>query len=327
MLWKLFKVIAIREVYGNNSKIILVLAGQMIFLEKKIPEYYQINKQIFESIRDTPVLIRENVRSKDSAKMNKQNVKSYLPNLDVQAARSLNEKVCISSTQKKYYCKLHDFLDYCEGEKVEFLVSSGNFDHKKESYSKEDLSLYVLNLNCNRRKDLSDLVCIDEIFGDWFQKYYPKYTQYIVYDKGHTWFFIGPEGSISQLHYDHNNVHTTLQQYRGKKEVFLLDPVLTNKLIQKKGYTIEFIKENGEIRIKGCEDFDNKEITLPIYYGLLNARDTLYIPCNWGHMVRSIEPSITISRDFIDDRNADSYFTSILLSSRQDSMSKKSENI
>ena len=288
----------------------------MHFIEKQLPEYKEIDNKIFMTVRHQPAILKNYIHEQEHKNLNEEKIKDKLPNIEIQVVRSLKEKIENQSTQRKYYCKLHDFLDYCEGKKIEFLVTQGNFDHKRYYFSKDEMVLYALSLNCNKRKDLSDLVRIESLFGDWFQNRFPKYTREVVYDKGHTWFFIGPENCVSQLHYDHNNVHTILRQYKGKKEVFLIDPRTTRELITEKGNCIEFTNIEGEIKIKDSEGkYDGRRI--PVYYGILTSRDVLYIPSNWGHMVRSIEPSLTISRDFIDDRNVDDYFTSMILRAKK----------
>lgn len=289
----------------------------MFFIEKQLPEYREIDNKMFMMARHQPAILRKYINQQEFANLGKKKIKDKLPNIRIQVVKSLKEKFEPKSTRRKYYCKLHDFLDYCEGKRIEFLVTEGNFDHKRHYFSKSELVLYALSLNCNKRQDLSDLVKIESLFGDWFQSKFPKYTKEVVYDKGHTWFFIGPENCVSELHYDHNHVHTILRQYKGRKEVFLIDPRTTRALIEENGNCIEFTKTDGGIEIKDSEGKYNTK-RIPIFYGILKSRDILYIPSNWGHMVRSIEPSLTISRDFIDDRNVDDYFTSIMLSAKKE---------
>ena len=55
----------------------------------------------------------------------------------------------------------------------------------------------------------------------------------------------------------------------------------------------------------------DKAVDEKIRHGVIEPGDTLYIPFKWEHMVRAKSKSITVSRDFIDERNADAYFTSM----------------
>jgi ribosomal protein L16 Arg81 hydroxylase len=91
-----------------------------------------------------------------------------------------------------------------------------------------------------------------------------------------------------------------------------VDPTTTDVLIRKYGEAVRF-RIQGE-KVVLCHEgtaLSNQLIDEKVLYGVLNAGDTLYIPSRWGHMVRAITKSITVSRDFIDERNVDNYFTSI----------------
>ena len=140
----------------------------------------------------------------------------------------------------------------------------------------------------------------------------------IVYGKGHTWFFIGPRGTKSEMHTDHDFVHTTIQQLDGRKRFFIIpeeniNPILSFDPIYFK--YLEFkLTENKRCMItdaKGTQDL-NKIISLPIYYADLKPRDVINIPRNWGHYAESLSPSISVSRDYIDERNIDLYMCSII---------------
>ncbi len=284
---------------------------------KAIPSFEaeSVNAAKFKKRRDKPIILRNEVDTSTKEKMSWCNLKTTMPNFDIQLVESLAklEKQSGASAQTKYYCNLHDYIEYCTGKEVTFTLQTGEFDIKKKKLRIDDLKLYLLNLNCNKHPQLSALVTIREHYGDWFSKYFPQYTEHVVYDKGHTFFIIGPEGTESELHSDHNHVHTTLQQCDGSKEVFLVDPSTTICLTQKYGNTIKFIEHNGKAWIKGTSnDPLSPELDAMILHGKLERGDTLYIPANWGHMVRSLSKSITVSRDFIDERNADAYFTSMM---------------
>ena len=274
-----------------------------------------INAEKFKKYRDKPMILRNEIDAKTKENMNWKNLKKAMPNLSVQLVESLakSEKTNNTAPKVKYYSNLHDYIDYCLGEEASFTVQTGEFDIKHKRIRAGDFKLYLLNLNCNKHPKLSTLIKLKELYGDWFSRYFPQYKDVVVYDKGHTWFFIGPEGTESELHSDHNHVHTTLQQCDGSKEVFLVDPNTTNSLIQKYGRAIKLIEQNGMAAIKGSSnEVLSPELDEMILHGKLESGDTLYIPANWGHMVRSLSKSITVSRDFIDERNADAYFTSMI---------------
>jgi len=271
--------------------------------------------EVYKGFRDEPLIIKNEVEPTVRERLNWQKASDTLPDITVQVTESLakrrEEKE--NTENEKYYCKLHDYIGYCKGGDTVFTVQTGLFDIKRIHISKKDKLLYLLNLNCNKDPRLTHLIRIDNRFDDWFEKHLPTYTKEVVYDKGHTWFFIGPEGSESELHSDHDFVHTTLQQCDGSKEVFLCDPETTRRLTKKYGVEIKLRAMNGEtIMYSRGKELDEPQAQEKVRYGVLDAGDTLYIPSMWGHMVRAMSKSITISRDFIDERNADDYFSSMI---------------
>lgn len=276
--------------------------------------------EIYQKLRHEPLIIRNEMKPNIRASLSWRNVAKSLPDMTIQVTESLattrEEKG--ANNRKKYYCKLHDYISYCKGGNASFTVQTGLFDIKSVKLNKLQKRLYLLSLNCNKNPKLIPWVTLHSRFGDWFKEYFPEYMKEVVYDKGHTWFFIGPEDTESELHSDHNFVHTTLQQCDGSKEVFLLDPSTTMNLTESYGMAIKFIvKDGGCIMSPKKDDVLERNIDEKVIYGVLEPGDTLYIPSRWGHMVRAKSKSITISRDFIDERNADAYFTSMCRRSLQ----------
>ena len=278
-------------------------------------ESHEASADVYKDFRHEPLIIKNELGTATRERLNWQKISETLPDITVQVIESLaTARDEIGNNEKEaYYCKLHDYISYCNGGVTEFTVQTGPFDIKSIELNKEDRLLYLLNLNCNKDPRLTDLIRIDKRFEDWFERYFPKYTREVVYDKGHTWFFIGPEGTESELHSDHDFVHTTLQQCDGTKEVFLCDPETTKSLTRKYGLEIKFRVRDWEIVMYSRgEQIDEPQTMEKVSYGILDAGDTLYIPSGWGHMVRAMSKSITISRDFIDERNVDEYFSSMI---------------
>ena len=274
----------------------------------------KITTNDYDRLKDEPLIIKNGIEHEIQEKLSWKSIKKSVPNIMIEVVESLassseNEKI----EKQSYHCKLHEYIDYCKGKRITFLIQTGKFDIKPKNLDLNEKKLYLLGLNCNKNPELERHVKINKCFGDWFEKYLPNYTREIVYDKGHTWFFIGPELTISELHSDHNHVHTTLQQCDGTKEVFLVEPDKTQELINKFGNKIQFInRENQIFLINGANKPLKIEEGSNMMYSKIETGDTLYIPSNWGHMVRSLTKSITVSRDFIDERNIDAYITSIV---------------
>ena len=269
----------------------------------------------YDQLRDEPLIIKNGIEDEIKTKLSWHSIKDAIPTIKIEVVESLasTSKHDNLKQQQKYYCELHDYIDYCKGKKILFTIQTGEFDVKLRKLNVNEKRLYLLGLNCNKNPKLERHIKINEFFGDWFARYFPSYTKEVVYDKGHTWFFIGPEQTISELHSDHNHVHTTLQQCDGTKEVFLVNPDQTKELINKFGNRIRFSLTKNQILLTNDS---NKPLAIEkeanIMYSRIETGDTLYIPANWGHMVRALTKSITVSRDFIDERNIDAYFTSIV---------------
>jgi len=309
-----------RQLSGEGTSITTRQVTKSKYKNIRTLKKQEATSEVYKEFRNEPLIIRNELESTTRERLSWQKISDTLPDIIVQAVESLatarDER---GKTEKEtYYCKLHDYISYCNGGSTEFTVQTGPFDIKNIRLSKEDRLLYVLSLNCNKDRRLTNLIRIDDRFDDWFGKYFPRYTKEVVYDKGHTWFFIGPEGTESELHSDHDFVHTTLQQCDGTKEVFVCDPETTRSLIRKYGLGVKLKAIDEEIVMYSrVEQIDEPDALKRVRYGILNAGDTLYIPSMWGHMARAMSKSITMSRDFIDERNADDYFSSMIRRSQQ----------
>lgn len=277
-------------------------------------EAYEASADTYRSLRHEPLIIKNDLNATIRDCLSWHNIQKSVPNLTVQLTESLaNIREGGEYGKKiKFYCKLHDYISYCQGGRVHFTIQTGPFDVKVIELDRIQKKLYLLSLNCDKNPMLTPLVTLDSRYGDWFEEYFPEYTKEIVYNKGHTWFFIGPEDTESELHSDHNFVHTTLQQCDGSKEVFLVDPTTTTQLISEYGMAIRFKVRNGvAVLCHKKKEIIDKAVDEKIRHGIIEPGDTLYIPFKWGHMVRAKSKSITVSRDFIDERNAGAYFTSM----------------
>jgi hypothetical protein len=123
------------------------------------------------------------------------------------------------------------------------------------------------------------------------------------------------------MHTDHDSIHTTIQQLDGEKMFFLLSPdqmlFVRDKMGENFFKNIEFShsEEGYEVRsltnqcLRIFRDLDLLVTTL-------KKHDTVYLPESWGHYANSLSPSISVSRDFIDERNADKYFFSMMAISK-----------
>ena len=90
------------------------------------------------------------------------------------------------------------------------------------------------------------------------------------YHEGFGWIFIGPKGTLSPFHVDLFGTHAWLAQLRGTKKFVLVPP-------------------------KGC--------ALQPVDCLLGSGEVIFIPAGWAHQVISLEPSISLTFNFVNRSN------------------------
>lgn len=111
------------------------------------------------------------------------------------------------------------------------------------------------------------------------------------------WVLIGPEGALSRLHYDALSTHAYLGQFYGTKQVIVFSPADTPYLY-------------GGAVDPSAPDLDR----YPLYEKatpfecVLQPGELIFVPANWWHYARCLEPSITVSFNFINSSNFGAFF-------------------
>ena len=269
--------------------------------------------QEFYKHRDECLIIKQGITNPHAKKLSFNTAKQLLDNEEVKLHNSLEDDDFVVCTD------LHSYLDYCSKEiplEANYYFNSSGKTGRK-TFTNEPI--YMIGKNVCHDENLKQYVTCPEYLGDWFDKYLPKYRDYIVYGKMHTWFFIGPKNTKSEMHSDHDAIHTTIQQLDGVKRFFIIsseDMIKINKE-QEEGYfhTIEFeLTDDKKCKIidfSGERDLSILQ-NINISYGDLSPGDLIYLPESCGHYAKSLTPSFSVSRDFIDERNIDRYLVSIL---------------
>jgi len=264
----------------------------------------------FLPLRGKAAIFKNGITNPHALKLNFRTAGDLLPNEEVTLSLSLENDGLQAP------CKLHDFLRYCKGEQDLTIQCFDKFSGEVEEKTFTTEPLYLFQRNCEHSEILKKFITGPEFLGDWFEKYMPVIQELIVYGDMHTWLFVGPKGTKSEMHIDHDNVHTTIQQLDGSKRFFLLSPKdyikVSNALADRLKY-VEFEIIDDQFceahTIQGEADLSVFN-SVEIFSGDLNRHDLVYLPANWGHYAKSLEPSIGVSYDFIDDRNVDQYLFS-----------------
>ena len=264
----------------------------------------------FKPLRGQARIFKNGITNEHALGLNFETAKDLLPNDEIDLSFSLlNDNL-------QMQCRLHDFLDYSVGKQD--LDVTGHELNSGRTFSRNftDEPIYLFQYNCNHDPMLSKFVTCPEFVGDWFDKYMPMFKHAVVYGSTHTWYFIGPKGTKTELHTDHDFAHTTIQQLDGEKRFFLCSPQDYMRVQKTLGSILEQIEfkliDNNHCKVlslKGDPDL-NIFNDINILCGDLQKHDLVYLPNGWGHYAESLTPSFSVSRDFIDETNADAYFFS-----------------
>ena len=269
----------------------------------------------FKELWDEARVFQGGITNPRAKELNFSNAKDLLPNVDIEASYSVDNNDTIIPVS------LHDFLDYCAYNKS---FTSNIFTHqegipRQKTFKGENI--YLFNFNCMFNNQLAKFVSCPDYIEDWFSKFFPIYTECIVYGASHTWLFIGPKNTKTEMHTDHDSVHTTIQQLDGEKIFFLISPDHMKFVNQKMGEdffkTVEFLHTEEGFQAKSLINQDlSILLDIELLTTTLTKHDVVYLPENWGHYANSLSPSLSVSRDFIDERNADRYFFSMMAISK-----------
>lgn len=113
--------------------------------------------------------------------------------------------------------------------------------------------------------------------------------------------FIGPQGSLSKLHYDFWHTHAYFAQIRGRKHCTLFSPEDTEFL-----YDGRVDPERPDFERFGLFD------KATAYEAVLEPGEVLFVPRRWWHSVVALEKSITVSHSFFNHVNFGEHVTHLI---------------
>ena len=289
---------------------------------KSLPYLSKPSKEEFAKLKGTPLVFKDSIENEWASKLSFNSIKQLIPDIEIKLRRSL----CNQS--ERVYCNLHRYIDYiCEKSNLENCFTENPSTGKNwfGNFTPED-KLYCLEMDVNYNDELAKFFSCPEFMGDWFDLYLPLIKKSVVEGKRHTWFFIGPQGTLSELHTDHDSIHTTIQQCCGSKRFFTIQPEqqiwLESQIPDDLLESLRFELKEDTINITSIlPDKDSAPILekvkdVDIYFNDLKSGDVIYLPSMTGHYAESLSDSIGVSRDFIDETNVDKYLFSCIFSSQ-----------
>ena len=165
--------------------------------------------------------------------------------------------------------------------------------------------LYLLGWGAFRRHpELHDDIRPALYFADdWMASFDPVLREIFEFTSGREYWaiYIGPVGACSKLHQDFWMTHTTLSQIQGRKRLILFSP------------------EDSAWLYDGAVDPEQPELDRFPWFAratphecVLAPGETLFMPPDWWHDVRSLDHSITLSHSFFNQVNGGEHFARVL---------------
>jgi hypothetical protein len=194
------------------------------------------------------------------------------------------------------------YLDYIEApHRVEELYAGRWLEGSYEAFAAQDLPLYCGTLRLVHSADdplfaeLKPLLPAPlEAWNHALPYYYSLFN--------HLWLLVSLPGALTPLHIDNNGTIALIAQLRGRKRATLYAPDdLRHVYREGIGYMDPESPDAGE--------FPSWKEATPWFADLLPGQ-TLFVGTNWAHHVRTLETSISVSFDFIDQTNIAAYATS-----------------
>jgi hypothetical protein len=121
------------------------------------------------------------------------------------------------------------------------------------------------------------------------------------YNESFGWLFFGPAGTLTPLHVDHFMTHSWLAQFAGRKRVLLFSPEDAGRIpgLSSPDALLPDLflqKEDGPVHA-------SVDGAVKTYEAIVGPGEVIFIPAGWAHTVTSLEPSITMSFDVVNEFN------------------------
>jgi hypothetical protein len=118
----------------------------------------------------------------------------------------------------------------------------------------------------------------------------------------HFWLLVSLPGALTPLHTDNNGTIATIAQLRGRKRATLYSPADLRHV------------RHPEVGFLDPEQPDERDFPTwdraVKWVADLDVGQVLFVGTNWAHHVKTLETSISVSFDFVDQSNLEAYATS-----------------
>lgn len=142
-------------------------------------------------------------------------------------------------------------------------------------------------------QDVSDrLYCVQDTI--------PRTPETQKFNHDLTKIFMGPAGCVSRLHHDTYATHVWLSQIRGRKQ-FICYPPSDAEHLHCKGSACGRTTLFDPAAPDFCQ-FPGAQAATP-YSVVVEQGETVVLPAKWFHWAKSLTPSITLMRNFVNDVN------------------------
>lgn len=131
---------------------------------------------------------------------------------------------------------------------------------------------------------------IPDYFTDHTEKLPAKYRP----SPAPHWLFLGPANTHTPLHLDPWCTHAWFAQLRGRKQFVLFRPCDTTHVCNG--------TEFADVDRPDLEKFPTFGSAVPISC-VVEPGDVLFLPCGWAHSVTSLDRSISLTHNYLDEEH------------------------
>eukprot|EP00437_Effrenium_voratum_P010945 CAMPEP_0181439406 /NCGR_PEP_ID=MMETSP1110-20121109/22409_1 /TAXON_ID=174948 /ORGANISM="Symbiodinium sp., Strain CCMP421" /LENGTH=448 /DNA_ID=CAMNT_0023563125 /DNA_START=20 /DNA_END=1364 /DNA_ORIENTATION=- len=127
-----------------------------------------------------------------------------------------------------------------------------------------------------------------------------------VFNASLTKIFMGPAGTVSRLHHDTYATHVWLSQIRGRKQFICYPPGETHLL-----HSLPVDEVDGRTSLFDPSNPDYTRFPdarrAQAYSVVVEEGQTVILPARWWHWAKSLTPSITLMRNFVNHANIEDH--------------------